>query len=248
MITGDNLQTGIQIGYRCSIVQEKQKIILIEKGQNSLITIKAKEKKDVEIDNEEELKAYFSTQTDPSCYLAVSGNILEWIFNQSTPLICFILSRTLIYGRTSPMQKQQIVTALKKYNSNLTTFNLDDQPKQQLSIVMMVGDGANDCQALKASDVGLSLNREEASLAADFTSLSIDNISAVIHIIQQGKACLSTSMGCFVFMSFYAIIQFSSVCICHRFYQDLPEMQYYYIDIFLLAFLIFSMNSTQAET
>ena len=34
------------------------------------------------------------------------------------------------------------------------------------------------------ADVGLSLNREEASLAADFTSLSIDNISAVIHIIQ----------------------------------------------------------------
>ena len=49
---------------------------------------------------------------------------------------------------------------------------------------MMVGDGANDCQALKASDVGLSLNREEASLAADFTSLKIDNISSVIDIIQ----------------------------------------------------------------
>ena len=34
----------------------------------------------------------------------------------------------------------------------------------------MVGDGANDCGALKAAHVGISLSEAEASVAAPFTS------------------------------------------------------------------------------
>lgn len=78
-----------------------------------------------------------------------------------------ILLNGSIYARMSPDQKAQLVEDL-------------------ISIgycVSMCGDGANDCGALKAAHVGISLSEAEASVAAPFTS-KIQNISCVPDVIK----------------------------------------------------------------
>ena len=60
----------------------------------------------------------------------------------------------------APDDKALLIMSLKKLNGQK---------------VGMCGEGANDCAALRAADVGISLSQEESSVAAPFTS-NIPNI------------------------------------------------------------------------
>lgn len=86
------------------------------------------------------------------------------------------------------------------------------------------GDGANDCGALKAADVGISLSDAEASVAAPFTSRLFE-ISCVPTVIREGRAALVTSFSCFKFMSLYSAIQFCSVSFLYTSGSNLGDFQ-----------------------
>lgn len=94
-----------------------------------------------------------------------------------------MLVKTQIFARMSPDEKNEIVERLQ--NLGYT--------------VLMCGDGANDCAALKAADVGISLSEAEASVAAPFTTTTAD-IGCVVEVIKEGRAALVTSFSCFKYM------------------------------------------------
>lgn len=95
-----------------------------------------------------------------------------------------MLVKAQVFARMSPDEKNEVVERLQSLGFT----------------VLMCGDGANDCAALKAADVGLSLSEAEASVAAPFTSQTPD-ISCVIEVIKEGRAALVTSFSCFKYMS-----------------------------------------------
>ena len=107
------------------------------------------------------------------------------------------------------------------------------------------GDGANDCGALKASDVGLSLSEAEASVAAPFTSQEKD-LKCVIQLIREGRAALVTSFSSFKYMALYSLIQFTTVSILYAIGGNLGDFQYMYIDLTLIIPIATVMSHSKA--
>ena len=76
-----------------------------------------------------------------------------------------------IFARMSPDEKHELVEKLQSIGY----------------CCGFCGDGANDCGALKAADVGISLSEAEASVAAPFTSRVFD-ISCVPEVIRYAES------------------------------------------------------------
>uniref|UniRef100_A0A4W4G1E9 P-type ATPase A domain-containing protein n=1 Tax=Electrophorus electricus TaxID=8005 RepID=A0A4W4G1E9_ELEEL len=136
-----------------------------------------------------------------------------------------VLMRGTIYARMSPDQKTELVRGLQKLNYR----------------VGMCGDGANDCGALRAADVGVSLSEAEASVASPFTSKS-DNISCVPLLIREGRCSLVTSFSLFKYMALYSLIQFASVLILYTVKTNLSDLQFLFFDLAMVTVLAIVMG------
>lgn len=113
-----------------------------------------------------------------------------------------------VFARMSPDEKHELVEKLQSIDY----------------CCGFCGDGANDCGALKAADVGISLSDAEASVAAPFTSRLFE-ISCVPTVIREGRAALVTSFSCFKFMSLYSAIQFCTVSFLYTSGSNLGDFQ-----------------------
>ena len=140
-----------------------------------------------------------------------------------------VLKYCSIYARCSPENKTQIVQSLQKEKFK----------------VLMCGDGANDCGALKVADVGVSLSIEEASIAAPFTSNTPD-ISCIIEVLKEGKCALVTSFQTFKYILLYSFIQFLSCNILVIIDSYLSNWEFMIADLFIITPLTFLLPLTPA--
>lgn len=122
-----------------------------------------------------------------------------------------------VFARMSPDLKQTLVEDLQAIGFT----------------VSMCGDGANDCGALRAADVGVSLSSAEASVAAPFSS-NMEHIGSVLCVIKEGRAALTTSLSCFKYMALYAMIQTVTVTLLYSIDSNLSDFMFLYIDLFLI--------------
>uniref|UniRef100_A0A8C5XNS7 Polyamine-transporting ATPase 13A2 n=1 Tax=Microcebus murinus TaxID=30608 RepID=A0A8C5XNS7_MICMU len=109
-----------------------------------------------------------------------------------------VLVQGTVFARMAPEQKTELVCELQKLQY----------------CVGMCGDGANDCGALKAADVGISLSQAEASVVSPFTSstASIECVPTVIRARSQFPSVLpplrqiNTNLGDVQFLAIDLVI------------------------------------------
>ena len=188
-----------------------------------------------------EIKEYPIKQGGEDYVISMTGKTFETLYllkekyletkNEKLKIYYDVFKVVLLHGRVfarmSPEHKALLVEGFKK---------------EKLE-VLMCGDGANDCMALRAANIGVSLSEEEASIAAPFTSKN-QNISCLVPLLKEGKSSLVTSIQTFKYMMMYSLIQFIAVTLVMVLNSYLSEIQYLSVDVFIIIPLAFFIPAT----
>ena len=248
MSTGDNLLTAISVGLSSHILEKTKTIAYAQLESSSIkweIFKSSHSNEEIEQNDDEETlsllthpeKAQEIDEPKPwmssNYQIAVTGEAFEYLLQRSSmnnASLQAFFKNTKIYARMTPLMK---AAAIEKYKKCLGGH------------IAMCGDGANDCGALKAADVGIALSNTEASVAAPFT-YSNNNITCVTTLIMEGRAALATSIQCFIFMSMYSLIQFTSYVLLWMQLKVLADKHAMIEDLFIIMSLAISSNYSHA--
>nr|XP_049706808.1 sodium/potassium-transporting ATPase subunit alpha [Helicoverpa armigera] len=109
--------------------------------------------------------------TSPKCHV-VTGNELR---NMTPDLLNWTLDKhyEIVFARTSPTQKLQIVEACQR----------------QGSVVAVTGDGVNDAPALRRADIGISMGITGSQVSKQTADLILmdDNFATIVTGIEEGR-------------------------------------------------------------
>ena len=133
-----------------------------------------------------------------------------------------VLKNGKVFARMTPENKSALVKPL--IDEGFTT--------------LMCGNGSNDCLALKAADVSVSLSLHGISLSGDFYT-GVDDISCIHELLKEGKCSLATSLQTFKYMMMYSFIQSISSLLVAANNSLLTDNQYLICDVFLIFPLVF---------
>jgi sodium/potassium-transporting ATPase subunit alpha len=158
MVTGDSPSTAIAISSQIGIVTCAASKV------DTLSTFVSKQRAmEANLDMD-------TTVTATSSAMVITGKDLETI---SPPAWDFVFAhRELVFARTSPEQKLQIVKEAQARGHR----------------VGVTGDGVNDSPALKNADVGIAMN-SGSDVARDVSDVVLlnDDFTAIVHGVREGR-------------------------------------------------------------
>ncbi|KAK9515665.1 hypothetical protein VZT92_026292 [Zoarces viviparus] len=228
MVTGDNILTAVNVAKSCGMVGVDEKVIFVNATPHTaqaMPTLNFSLEEGGAPDAQTSIVTRSLYQSGFDLHLAINGKSFAALCNHFPEYLPKVLLRATVFARMAPDQKTQLMKELQKLNYR----------------VGMCGDGANDCGALRAADVGVSLSEAEASVASPFTSKT-ENISCVPLLIREGRCSLVTSFSLFRYMALYSLIQFCSVLVLYTVRTTLTDWQFLFSDLFVVTPLAIVMG------
>jgi len=253
MVTGDNALTAVSIARECGILTELSTVYVGDLEGFQMVWSPFKCQFDLDRKKRDECavdhKKYTSHQlrkkinegnkvlfdkhgqvvAGGKIELAITGPAFSHMKRNDPFLLLQLLGGVKVYARMTSAEKAHIVETWQDRGH----------------CVAMVGDGANDCSALKTAHVGISLSvtEAEASVAAPFTAPEIES---VVTTLREGRAALVTSMQCFKFIVLYSLIASTALVLLFQFDSIYGDLMFLYIDMILIMPLSVLMVRTGA--
>ncbi|KAJ4752769.1 Phospholipid-transporting ATPase [Rhynchospora pubera] len=198
VLTGDKLETAINIGYACSLLRQGMKQILITLDSPEIISVEktgdkeaiAKESKQCVVKQINEGNRLISAIRNESFALIIDGKSLTYALEDDTKQIFLNLAMgcgSVICCRSSPKQKA-LVTRLVKTGTKKVT--------------LAIGDGANDVGMLQEADIGVGISGAEGMQAVMASDVSIAQFRFLERLLLvHGHWCYRriASMICYFF-------------------------------------------------
>ncbi|XP_059084646.1 polyamine-transporting ATPase 13A3-like isoform X1 [Tigriopus californicus] len=231
MVTGDNVNTALSVAKECKIIPYGRVIMVHAFFPDPTKPICPKVEFTLcdTVSGPKPINGMKILDMDDRYHMALDGSSFEIIRLHFPEVLDRVTVRGAVFARMSPEQKQILVEHLQELGY----------------CVAMCGDGANDCGALKAAHTGISLSEAESSVASPFTSKE-PNISCMPELIKEGRCALVTSFGIFKYMAAYSLTQFTTVLILYSIDSNLSDIQFLYIDLFLITVFAFFFGLTEA--
>ncbi|KAI8979748.1 hypothetical protein BDF20DRAFT_906215 [Mycotypha africana] len=185
VLTGDRQETAINIGYSCKLLNEDMSLIVCNEDNHwetrSFLEKKLRDINDL-ITRGEDLEPLA---------LVIDGKALSFALEKDIEKIFYdlaILCKAVICCRVSPLQKALVVKCVRRYDN---------------SILLAIGDGANDVSMIQAAHVGVGISGVEGLQAARSADFAISQFRFLKKLLLVHGAWAYQRLSKMIFYYFY---------------------------------------------
>ncbi|XP_013864290.1 probable phospholipid-transporting ATPase VB isoform X2 [Austrofundulus limnaeus] len=227
VLTGDKLETAVNIGYACRLLEDED--LLISMSCKNKVTCTSS------LDcNLEEMRRYSENPqnvgTIPNISLVIDGHTLAMVLSPDLQDRFVDLAkrcRTVLCCRMTPLQKSAVVKLVRDKLKVMT---------------LAVGDGANDVNMIQAADVGVGISGQEgmqAVMASDFAISRFKHLKKLLLV--HGHWCY-TRLANMIIYFFYKNVAYVNLLFWYQFFCGFTGTAM--IDYWLMIFFNLFFTST----
>ncbi|CAM6101933.1 unnamed protein product [Calypogeia fissa] len=160
VLTGDKLETSVSVALSCNLLADSMHLFLLSDNVSKSVPQLLRSMLD-----EARRQHYSKLKSEGSGYQSEMATVIEGssltVALEENNKVLFLellkLCRSVVCCRVSPIQKAQVTMLLKDHGN---------------SVILAIGDGANDCGMIKAAQIGVGIGGREgmaAVLASDYS-------------------------------------------------------------------------------
>ncbi|KFY06698.1 hypothetical protein V492_07830 [Pseudogymnoascus sp. VKM F-4246] len=233
VLTGDKVETAINIGFSCNLLNNDMELILFKFEDDQLSTAEAELDRQLAAfgmtGSDEELKAAKKNHEAPAPThaIVIDGDSLKLVLDdklrQKFLLLCK-QCKSVLCCRVSPAQKAAVVSMVK--------LGLD-------VITLSIGDGANDVAMIQKADIGVGIAGEEGRQAVMSSDYAVGQFRYLQRLVLVHGRWSYRRLGEMIANFFYKNMMWTFSLFWYQCFCDFDINYLYhitYITLFNLAF------------